>query len=111
VFRPLPARVSVCSREPLPRGDGKTGLYHDITIAQWLDPESPYFGLPAAKYAKGGPVNGTTCDNLPGYAPTGKLVDGSGNEGGGDGQVYPEYVFQGSGLGLAGPAGLSLRLS
>lgn len=93
VFMPMPARVGVCSSELMLRADGTMGIYQDITIGEWLDPDSPYFGMPAAKFAKGGPVNGTTCDNLPGYTATGNLVDGSGGQGGGDGQVYPEYVF------------------
>lgn len=93
VFVPMPARVAVCSPQPMLRGDGSMGIYHDIPIAQWLDKASKYFGMPAAKYAKGGPVNGTTCDNLPGYRSTGRKVDASGLQQGGDGQVYDEYVF------------------
>lgn len=94
-FKPMPARVAICSSQPMERGDGTMGVYQDIPIAQWLDEESPYYGFSAAKFAKGGPVNGTTCDNLPGYKATGQLVDASGLQQGGNGQVYPEYVYNG----------------
>ncbi|MEX0881632.1 MAG: hypothetical protein WDZ34_02060 [Candidatus Saccharimonadales bacterium] len=92
-----PARVGVCSPQLLARANGSLGHFHDIAIEQWLDPDSRYFGMPAAKYVKGGPESkrGINCDQLPGYTATGKLVDGSGGQGGGDGQVYPEYVFSG----------------
>ena len=53
-----PPRVAVCKE--LLRGDGTTGMFQDITVAQWNDSKSEYFDAPAANWVEG---LGLTCDN------------------------------------------------
>jgi hypothetical protein len=63
--------VGVCKL--LPRADGTTGLFQQITVAEWNDPDGRYFDAPAASWVEG---LGLTCDNplALGYKATGIKV-------------------------------------
>jgi hypothetical protein len=96
---PAVTNVGVCKL--LPRGDGTTGLFQQIPLAQWNDPESRYFDAPAANWVEG---LGLTCDNpvALGYRAAGFSVawggkqdpahDPKGVRGSGFNNIYPYFT-------------------
>lgn len=98
-WTPEPARVAVC--KSLPRGDGTTGMFQEITVAQWNDKDSQYFDAPAANWVEG---LGLTCDNpvALGYKSAGYNVawggqpdpanDPHGVRGSGMNNIYPYFT-------------------
>ncbi len=68
---PAYAHVGVCKL--LPRADGTTGLFQQISVAEWNDPGGRYFDAPAASWVDG---LGLTCDDAVGlgYRATGTRV-------------------------------------
>lgn len=89
--------VAVCKL--LPRADGTTGLFQQITVADWNDPKGEYFDAPAANWVDG---MGLTCDVPAGYEPAGYDVawggkptpdnDAHGTRASGQNDIYPFYV-------------------
>jgi hypothetical protein len=98
-WTPDPPRVAVCKR--LARGDGTTGMFQEITLAQWNDKDGQYFDAPAANWVDG---LGLTCDNplALGYKAAGYNVawggkqdpanDLTGVRGSGLNDIYPYYT-------------------
>jgi hypothetical protein len=98
-WAPEPPRVAVCKE--LLRGDGTTGMFQEITVAQWNDSESVYFDAAAANWVEG---LGLTCDNplALGYKAAGYNVawggqpdpgnDPSGVRGSGFNNIYPYFT-------------------
>jgi hypothetical protein len=96
---PAVTNVGVCKL--LPRGDGTTGLFQQIPLAQWNDSESRYFDAPAANWVEG---LGLTCDNpvALGYRAAGYSVawggkrdpahDPKGVRGSGFNDIYPYFT-------------------
>jgi hypothetical protein len=96
---PKPARVAVCKR--LPRGDGTTGMFQDITVAEWNDKDGQYFDASAANWVEG---LGLTCDNplALGYKSAGYNVawggqpdpgnDPNGVRASGFNNIYPYFI-------------------
>ncbi len=62
---PAVAHVGVCKL--LPRADGTTGLFQQISVAEWNDPGGRYFDAPAASWVDG---LGLTCDDAVGLGYT-----------------------------------------
>ena len=96
-----PTHVLLCSPTLVQRGDGSTGNALQVPWADykaWLadpttHPEIPAGSIPA-KYGDG---IGLTCDNLPGYADSGKKADEQGTvpddqTGPLEGAIYPFWV-------------------
>jgi len=91
--------VGVCKL--LPRGDGTTGLFQEIAVADWNDADGKYFDAPAANWVEG---LGLTCDKplALGYRAAGHNVawggeqdpghDPSGVRGSGFNDIYPYFV-------------------
>jgi hypothetical protein len=77
VVEPEPARIAICTVQPIKRTDGTIGTFADVLASEYpaTDPASPYYGSVPAKYAEG---IGLTCDNLPGYTDAGYKVNGDG---------------------------------
>jgi hypothetical protein len=69
--------VAVCKL--LPRGDGTTGLFQQITVANWNNPDGQYFDATAANWVDG---VGLTCDNplAAGFTATGITVAWGGKQ-------------------------------
>lgn len=74
---PEPARIAICTAQPIRRADGTVGTFADVLASEYpaTDMASPYYGAAPAKYAEG---IGLTCDNLPGYTDAGYKVNGDG---------------------------------
>lgn len=95
--RPGVTHVGVCKL--LPRGDGTTGLFQQITVADWNEPDGKYFDAPAASWVEG---LGLICDNpvALGYKAAGYTVawggkpdpghDPKGVRGSGFTNIYPD---------------------
>jgi len=89
--------VAVC--KSLPRADGTTGLFQQITVADWNDAKGKYFDAPAANWVDG---LGLTCDVPAGYKAAGYKVawggkaapdnDANGKRASGQNDIYPFYV-------------------
>jgi hypothetical protein len=98
-YTPGPPHVAVCIA--LKRGDGTMGLFQDIPIADWNDPNGAYFAAPAANWVEG---LGLTCDNpvALGYKSAGYNVAWGGLQdpnndpkalrGSGFNNIYPYFV-------------------
>lgn len=96
---PAVTHLGVCKL--LPRGDGTTGLFQQITVANWNDPDGKYFDAPAAYWVEG---LGLTCDNpvALGYKAAGYNVawggkpdpghDPKGVRGSGFNNIYPYFT-------------------
>ena len=96
---PAVAHVGVCKL--LPRADGTTGLFQQISVAEWNDPGGRYFDAPAASWVDG---LGLTCDDAVGlgYRATGTRVawggkqcplhDPSGVRASGFNNIYPHFT-------------------
>lgn len=94
----VPSHVGVCKR--LMRGDGTMGMFQDITVADWNNPNGPYYDAVAANWVEG---MGLTCDNpvALGYKASGYnvawggKVDEAHNPGGvrasGFNNIYPYF--------------------
>jgi hypothetical protein len=95
---PAVTHVGVCKL--LRRGDGTTGMFQEITVADWNDPTGPYVDAPAANWVDG---LGLTCDDpvALGYTSAGTKVswggkpapnnDPKGVRGAGLNDVYPLF--------------------
>jgi hypothetical protein len=91
--------VGVCKM--LLRGDGTTGMFQVIPLAQWNDTTSAYYDAPAANWVEG---MGLTCDNpiALGYKDAGYKVawggkpapnnDPKGLRGSGNNNIYPYFT-------------------
>lgn len=91
--------VGVCKM--LKRGDGTTGMFQEITVAQWNDKNGQYYDAVAANWVEG---LGLTCDNpiALGYKAAGYSVawggktdpnnDPKGVRGAGLNNIYPYFT-------------------
>jgi hypothetical protein len=96
---PSVTHVGVCKL--LSRSDGTTGLFQEITVANWNDRDGKYFDAPAASWVEG---VGLTCDNpvALGYKPAGYhvawggkpslLSDTTGVRASGLNDIYPYFT-------------------